>query len=285
MTLIAAFWCLGEQAVICADSCESYGEYKTSVTKIGPQVLAKGKYQLAYAGSGLADLVDALGERLEQSFDKGAASGILSIQTHIQKVLTDFYDSPEVKSYPLDPADANSYVSGVICVRVVPLAKVFLYRFSKTIALPVKDFALRGFEAPIYHRIVKRLYQTPMLPLHAQLVGLRVLSEAASTSSYVDDPFTTVFAMTHNMFTHNRSTPTYVRMLTKVQQEMDDLLIYCADTHAVSDSHARKGLRIFNKMIFHLRHEHKRQLDQEFRKGISSRRKPAKLPEPQESES
>lgn len=37
MTLIATFWCAGNQAVLCADSEECSGEFKTSVTKIKPK--------------------------------------------------------------------------------------------------------------------------------------------------------------------------------------------------------------------------------------------------------
>src|ERR1700694_1737646 len=63
MTLIAAFWCVGDQAVLCADSQETWGTYKTSVDKIIPQRI--GLYDVAYGGSGLADFVDGLGDALE----------------------------------------------------------------------------------------------------------------------------------------------------------------------------------------------------------------------------
>jgi len=111
----------------------------------------------------------------------------------------------------------NSYVSGVVCIRVVPTSTVFLFKCSKTIVLPVEDFVLRGMEEPIYVRIAKRLYHPGLLPLHAQLVGLRVLSEAESTSTIVDSPFTTVFAMTHGMFISDRNTDLYVKALANVQ--------------------------------------------------------------------
>lgn len=267
MTLIAAFWCLGDNAVLCADSCESYGEYKTSVTKLRP--LGDpflGKYQLAYAGAGLADLVDALGEKIEQSFASGAASDWLSLQQHLQSVLSAFYASPTIKSYPLDPNDANSYVSGIVCVRVVPLQKVFLFKFSKTVVLPVRDFVLRGFEAPIYSRVVKRLYPTPLLPLHAQLVGLRVLSEAASTSTAVDAPFTTVFAMTHGMFESSRNHDLYLKALANTESAMNQALIACVDTHAVSDTQARDTLKELTCQILGFRREHKRALKIDFKK-------------------
>ena len=271
MTLIAAFWCLGDQAVLCADTCESYGDYKASVTKVQPLGdMFKGKYQLAYAGSGLADLVDALGQKIEQSFEHGVASDWLSLQDHIQTVLVDFYESPVVKAYPLNPSDPNSQVSGVVCIRVIPAQKVFLFQFSGTIALPVSDFVLKGLEAPIYSRVVKRLYPTPLLPLHAQLVGLRVLSEAAATSSVVDSPFTTVFAMTHGMFEHSRNHDLYLKALAHADEVMNTTLLACVDTHAVSDKDARSSLKALTTAILKCRRDHKRALSRDSKRDKGS---------------
>jgi hypothetical protein len=268
MTLIAAFWCAGNQAVLCADSAECYGDYKTSVTKIQPQRLSKGLYQVAFGGSGVSDLVDGLGWQLESALDACQARTELELQQEIQKSVVQFYSSDAVKAYPCDLNDLNSYVSGVICIRVVPTETVFLFKFSKTIVLPVRDFVLRGWEGPIYDRIVKRLFRPLILPLHAQLVGLRTLSEAESTSTAVDSPFTTVFAMTHGMFTSNRSTDLYVQALANVQREMDDLLLICADTHAVPDAEARARLKAFQQTILVLRRDHQKLLDRDFKKDL-----------------
>jgi hypothetical protein len=182
-----------------------------------------------------------------------------------------FYASPSYAVYPSpDPHDPNLHVSGVVCVRVVALAKVFLFKFSKTIVLPVKDYVLRGLDVPTYDRIVKRTYRPHPLPLHAQLLGLQVLSEAAATSAVVDGPFTTVFAMTHGMFASDRQTALYVQTLARVQQAMDDLLLVCTDTHAVSDAEAKERLRGFSRTILDLRREGKKQLDRDFRKYLKS---------------
>ncbi len=268
MTLIAAFWCAGNQAVLCADSEECYGDLKTSVTKIKPQTLADGLYEVAFGGSGLADLVDALDEKLEKALNACQARTELELRSEIEKTIVRFYESDPVVAYPRDLNETNSYVSGVICIRVVPEKTVFLFRFSKTIVLSVKTFALRGFDIPIYASIVKRLYQPNILPLHAQLVGLRVLSEAQSTSTLVDGPFTTVFAMTHGMFASNRNTDLYLKVLANVQREMDDLLLACTDTHAVSDSEARMNLKAFQRTILELRRDHHKLLQRDFKKEL-----------------
>lgn len=260
MTLIAAFWCAGNQAVLCADSEECYGDYKTSVTKIKPRHLAGGLYQVAFGGSGLSDLVDGLGEKLEYRLDGSQGRTEPELRSEIENALVEFYESNAVVAYTRDLKDSDSYVSGVICIRVVPTETVFLFKFSKTIVLPVKDYILRGMEVPIYERIARRLYHPDLLPLHAQLIGLRVLSEAESTSTAVDSPFTTVFAMTHGMFTSDSNIDLYVKALANVQREMDDLLVACADTHAVVDAEARAKLKTFQRTILRLRRDHKKTL-------------------------
>lgn len=266
MTLIAAFWCGGNQAVLCADSEESYGDYKTSVTKIKPQELAGGLYQVAFGGSGLSDLVDGFGEKLEQGLNASKVRTESELRAEIETALVEFYESKAVLTYTRDLKDSDGYVQGVICIRVVPTETVFLFKFSKTIVLPVRDYVLRGMEVPIYERIAKRLYHPHIFPLHAQLVGLRVLSEAESTSTAVDSPFTTVFAMTHGMFTHDRNTDLYVKALANIQREMDDLLLACADTHAVSDAETKVKLRTFHRTILELRRDHQRTLAKDFKK-------------------
>ena len=112
------------------------------------------------------------------------------------------------------------------------------------------------------------------------------MSEAASTSTYVDEPFTTVFAMTHGMFPSDRCTPMYVQTLIRVQQEMDDLLIACADTHAITDADARKRLKVFNRTILDLRKEHKKNLFQDFKQEMKGKGwKSPKRSAPQKSKS
>lgn len=268
MTLIAAFRCAGNQAVLCADSEECYGDLKTSVTKINPQKLANGLYEVAFGGSGFGDLVDAMDEKLEQTLNACQVCSEKELRSEIQSAIVEFYKSDPIANYPRDLGDPNSYVSGVVCVRVVPEKSVFLFRFSKTIVLPVKTFVLRGLEIPVYASLAKRLYRPNILPLHAQLVGLRVLSEAQSTSTLVDSPFTTVFAMTHGMFASNRNTDLYLKALSNVQREMDDLLLTCADTYAVSQVEAKIRLSAFQRTIHELRREHHRELQRNFEKEL-----------------
>lgn len=267
VTLIAAFRCKGDGAVLCADSQESWGAYKTSVTKLQPQRIGD-LYQLAYAGSGLGDLVDGLGDLLETRLAKSRASGPLSLQRELQKILVDFYKSPAVRNYPADPTDPNSYVSGVVCIRVMPLSKVFLFKFSKTIVLPVKDFVLRGMEEPIYQHIAQRLYRRDLLPLQARLLGLHLLTEAASTSNQIGPPMRVVAMLEVGVFADDRDAPAYVRAVANIQAAMDDLLLACADTHAVSDAEARKRLRIFSSTIIRLLKEHTKDHKRELLKHL-----------------
>jgi hypothetical protein len=249
MTLIAAFKCSKEQAVLCADSQETWGTYKTSVDKIIPQRI--GPYEVAYGGSGLADFVDALGDALESGLEQSRAFSLRTIQSEIQRIITAFYASEPIKAYPVDWNDPNAAVSGVICIRVVRSSKVFLFKFSKTVVLPVRDFVLRGMEEPIYQHIAKRLYRPTLNILQAQLLGIHLFAEAASTSNQIGGPTRVVFAMGHGMFAEEReeAMKLYAESAANVQRAMDDLFLECADTLTVSDTDLMKHLREFMRAL------------------------------------
>jgi hypothetical protein len=253
VTLIAAFWCVGDQAVICADAQESWGDYKTSVTKLRPQEI--GPYQVAYAGSGLSDLVDRFEDALELSLAQSQFSTPSALRAEIERTLVDFYETPAIKNYPIDPSDPNSYVSGVICVRIRKLEKVLLFKFSKTIALPVTTYVLRGMEVPIYDHIIQRLYRRDILPLQAQLLGIHLLTQASQTSTHVGEPFSVVYAMTHGMFADDREDERrlLIESLTRTQRAMDDLLLMCTETRVISDFSVKHQLKMFRRQIMELR--------------------------------
>jgi hypothetical protein len=255
MTLIAAFWCAEEQAVLCADSQETWGQYKTSVDKIMPQRI--GRYEVAYGGSGLADFVDGIGDALESGLERSRARDMRTLQKEIQTILTAFYASEPIKAYPVDWNDANTAVSGVICIRVIRSSSVFLFRFSKTVVLPVRDFVLRGIEEPIYQHIAKRLYRPTLNVLQAELLGIHLLTEAGSTSTQIGGETRVVFAMLHGMYAEERSEALklYEEGVANVERVMDDLFLECADTQTVSDARLRVRLKEFIRTIRKVREE------------------------------
>jgi len=252
MTLIAAFRC-GPYAVLCADSQETWGVYKVSVDKIVPQTV--GLYDLAYAGSGLGDFVDGLGDAIEAGLARSRATEERAIQHELQTILASFYSSDHVKSYPVDWNDANTAVSGVICIRVIRTSKVLLFRFSRTIVLPVKDFVLKGIEEPIYQHIVKRLYRPGLNLLQAEMLGLHLLTEAGSTSNQIGGLTRVVWAMDHGMWAleHEEALKLEAEGIADVQRAMDDLFIACADVRTVSDATLKSRLRDFGRTIRALR--------------------------------
>jgi len=177
-----------------------------------------------------------------------------------------------VKAYPVDASDPNAFVSGVICIWVSSLEKVFLFKFSKTIVLPVTDFVLRGMEAPIYQHIAQRLYRPNIIPLQAQLLSLYLLTQASKTSTVIGEPFSIVYAMARGMFIDDRrgELDLLTNSLVKVQQAMDDLLLICTDTNAATDGEVKRKLREFQQQIMGLRKEQARRQDQLFTKRLRS---------------
>lgn len=255
VTLIAAFRC-GEDAILCADSQETWGDYKASVTKLKPQDIGS-RYQLAYAGSGYGHLVDDLGNYLEQQLAECRATDARSVQAALQGILVAFYERPAITVFPADPDNANASVSGVICLRVVQSEKVFLFTFNKTAVLPVEDFVLRGMEEPIYRHIAQRLYRPDLSPLQAQVLGLHLFKEAGATSTQIGGDTSVVFAMTYDMFAYDRGDElkVFADGVAAVQQAMDLLLIPCADTLLVSDAEVKALLKNFRRDILDLRRE------------------------------
>lgn len=269
MTLIAAFRCAGNQAVLCADSQETHGDYKISVQKIQPRHIGP-LYQVAYAASGYGDIVDALGEDLEQRLADCRASGSVSLRAALGKMLIAFYDQPTVKMYRdgFAPGDTNASPTGVICIRVEPQGDVFLFKFSATLVTPVDDFVLCGLDTPPYRNIAKRLYTPAILPLQARLLGLYVLAQASAESLHVGPPINVVFGMKSGMFPDDENNEIYLSAIVSAQQAADHLLLACADTHAVSAKELDARLKIFRKMIVDIRRSHAKELANHVREKL-----------------
>ena len=63
VTLIAAFPCRDNTALICADSQETQGDYRVTRQKIRPKQC--GAFDLMFGGSGRARVIDAFARRIE----------------------------------------------------------------------------------------------------------------------------------------------------------------------------------------------------------------------------
>ena len=143
----------------------------------------------------------------------------------------------------------------MICIRVIQSSKVFLFKFSKTVVLPVKDFVLRGMEEPIYQHIARRLYRPDLNIQQAQLLGLHLFTEAGSTSTQIGGQTRVVWAMPHGMWAldQEHALRLEAESIAEVQRAMDNLFIACADTRTLRDATVKTLLRDFIRTINALR--------------------------------
>src|SRR5262245_37537953 len=107
VTLIAAFRCQIENeqgVIICADSQESYGDYRVTVDKIKPR--DANLYDLCFGGAGqIGDLIDALGNAIEReikSWEKAYSEDEARVLLENEIVL---FNSRQVEAYPAQPED------------------------------------------------------------------------------------------------------------------------------------------------------------------------------------
>jgi 20S proteasome alpha/beta subunit len=186
VTLIAAFRCIGpdgEPAVaLCADSQETFGDYRVSVDKIKPR--DAGYYDLIVGGAGnTAALIDGLSNALESNvkhwqsgFDEEAG------RQHLERALL-AYHARQVALYPA--ADYDKELRFLVCVRDKTSSQIHLWNTDGSTATTVSDYALIGWDEAFYKYEVKKFYRPDLSLAQTVLLGVDLLSIAKSTSNYV----------------------------------------------------------------------------------------------------
>lgn len=187
MTLIAAFRCNMDGhpgVVVCADSQETYGDYRVTVDKVKPR--DAGEYDLIIGGAGnVAALIDGLANALEQNVKRwSAALDEESARLRIERTLLS-YHARQVTHYP---AEAHQkLLRFIVCVRDKSTSEIYLWRTDGTTAERVEDYALLGWEEAVYDYEVKWLYLDGMEAVQAVMLGVHLFT-VARNSLYVGGP-------------------------------------------------------------------------------------------------
>lgn len=186
MTLIAAFRCdaAGHPGlVLCADTQETVGDIRVTVNKLSPQDW--GHYQLAIAGAGSGDLVDAFAYKLGlaiASWPVGAKEEF--VREAIRDLLLDFHEH-EVRLFPVD-GESEKFCDFLVCIKPRGIEdQFFLWQLRGPTITPVSDYALIGISAAIYTHELRRLYRSRLSSSQAVLLAIHLLSLAKATSNYV----------------------------------------------------------------------------------------------------
>lgn len=180
MTLIAAFR-TDTGVVICADSQETYGDYRVEVDKLDKR--DAGGYDLIVGGAGnTAALIDGLSRAIEGNVQRWP-SGLSGdeAEARLSTILL-AYHSRQIALYPAEPDEKR--LRFIICARDKDSKQIHLWKTDGTTIEPVTTYALMGWEDAAYHYEVEWLYYPRLWTVQAILLGIHLFT-VASNSQYI----------------------------------------------------------------------------------------------------
>jgi hypothetical protein len=258
VTLIAAFRCKIENeegVIICADSQESFGDYRVTVDKIKPR--DANLYDLCFGGAGqIGDLIDALGNAIEREikrWKKAYSEDEARVLLENEILL---FNSRQVEAYPAQPED--KVIQFIICLRDKASHAIYLWKVSGSTIEPIVDHDLIGWGEPFYKYEAKRLYRNVTNAPTAIAAGLHLLTFGKGTATSIDKPFRVIgVSPTQGMWFEPEDT--IEKLETKVSgvNETVSRLITLAPDVNTSEEAFKKALELFEQEIRGLRKETK----------------------------
>jgi 20S proteasome alpha/beta subunit len=256
VTLIAAFRCSAvgvdgndvhthtPAVVICADSQETYGNYRVAVDKIKPR--DAGAYDLIIGGAGnTAALIDGLANTIERHVKQWPSSlDEESARQPIENVLIR-YHARQVTHYPaqLDEKELRF----IICTRDKQTSQIYLWKTDGTTAEQVGDYALLGWEETLYDYEVRWLYYPGLHIAQAVVLGAHLLT-VAKNGLYIGGE-TQVVIVTGNGMTVESSSDiqAFEQRIRTFNRALARLMLACPDVGIEPDE--------FREVLTHLEQE------------------------------
>jgi hypothetical protein len=248
VTLIAAFKC-SDGFLVCADSAEICGPWKTRVDKISPKVC--GNFQVAIAGSGLASVVDDCTLRLEDAISSLEPTALSDFAKTIHLELLDFRKNECTSS----ERQTLKFIISALAYK--ESARPFAVWTTVGSRLnPVETFAIGGWETEVYNHTAERLYRPRMLISQAVFAALYLLRLARDTSPNIDEPMKLVSIRSEGMYPVS---PEYTKKLSDRMEmfakQIDNFMLFCPDTSITKSAFERK-LQEFEETIKVLREDY-----------------------------
>jgi hypothetical protein len=256
VTLIAAFRCdaAGRPGlVLCADTQETVGDVRVAVNKLSPQDW--GHYQLAIAGSGNGDLIEAFAYTLGRtiaSWPIGAEEGF--VRETLRDLLIDFHQN-EVRLYPAD-SESEKFCEFLVCVKPRGIEdRFFLWQLRGPTISPVGDYALIGISAAIYTHELGRLYRQSLSMGQAVLLAIHLLSLAKATSNYVGGETDIVVLRPTSLRPYSHEDIQILESrIQAFNRQIAKLVLACPD-HNIPEGSFRELLGVFDDELTALRNE------------------------------
>jgi 20S proteasome alpha/beta subunit len=262
MTLIAAFRCT-DGAIICADSQETVGHHRVSVQKIAPFDI--GKLRVAIAGSGEnGDLLDAFIEELRQELEAKPVADLNQLKTDIQDYLLAFMKD-EASLYPKDQRAMRFIIAARLAeelptppaINVLGLGEARVWETRSSRLVPLKKYALVGWDEELYRRAVERLFRNPLTISQAIPLAMYVFALAEDTSNYVRGPISVAVVTSNSpiLIENVEAIEEFETMTETYARALEDMLLACADTAMRKEDFADK-FAAFSETIFRLRRDY-----------------------------
>jgi hypothetical protein len=252
MTLIAAFRCEADGSpavVICADSQETYGNYKVTVDKIKPR--DAGNFDLVVGGSGnIGALIDGLANAIERNISHWESGFTEEAgRQQIERVLL-AYHAKQVSLYPAK--DDEKELRFLVCIRDKATSQIHLWKTDGTTAETVSDYALLGWQEPAYDHEVKWLYRKGFWVAQAVLLGVRLFT-ISRNSLYIGGPTQVIVVRDNGMHLQN---PKNVELLEERAESFSHALarvvLACPDG-SIHQGEFKALFAVFEDEVFKLR--------------------------------
>lgn len=255
VTLIGAFRCEIDNepgVIVCGDSQETIGEYRTTVDKIIPREV--GYYDLIIGGAGIGNIVDGLVGSIERDV-KSWAAGIPEDNARqlLANILADYIENV-VRLYEVADS-AEKRVDSIICLRDRESGAVYLWKSAGPIIEPVRDFRLVGADIELYQHEVKRLYMPGSDALSTVVLAVHLLSVAKATSNNIEKPFKVVGVGRNGVWVEPvEKIALLTKRVTQVNNMLGKLLRDVPD-FTLSDETFSNALELFLNEVFGLRND------------------------------
>ncbi len=254
MTLIAALRS-PDGAVIAVDSQETVRtkreQWKHSVQKVKPETI--GKFDIAVAGSGDGELIDAFMDQFKDALANFSGSTLKEFKQFMQAEILRFMR--EEKTWT-----AGRQMRLIVASRSHEQQAFELWRSAGSKLVRIDTFHLVGLSDYLYQQAASQMY-SPTIPLsQAVLLGLRILDLGKSTSSCVDLPYSVVTVRGSAIqMQHPKTVRTLVETITLFGAASNSLLIACGDS-ALPSADFNKQLHEFSEATRQMRHNYQQSL-------------------------
>jgi hypothetical protein len=236
--------------VLCADTQETTGDYRTAVPKIVPK--DAGNFQIVVAGSGHGPLIESFIIKLGRRISDSPATTLTEFVVEAEQELQDFYGT-DVRLCP----DEEKTLKMLIGALSRETRDYDLWVQEGVRLRPSHNPELLGWDENLYKAVDKRFHSDSMSVPQAILACLYVLGIAEETSNYVKGPFSVLvidpsgFYVAEDEYIEDMAArlKTLERQTTKMFLDCADTTIAIPDLEDSIDAFKRASLELHRKHI------------------------------------